>query len=235
MLVNACPLNTDVTLDTPSVKIVCLGNPVLFRQTVFIHCRPTVRASRHLFRCSCLPSGSLHPQLAPHTTAKRSGRTLSSTRTTRCAIRHYSYTKTHPPLQPVPIPSYLIAIASGNVRYRAFPDAHGQEWSAGTWAEPEFIDAAFWEFSEHTCKWVMFACLALKECSHDCFSLDMSGLLRVLLSRTGLACMTCWFFLRLSRTVAWQVNSNDCLARSGLNELSQENACLTFLTPSVSV
>jgi leukotriene-A4 hydrolase len=52
--------------------------------------------------------------------------------------------------QPVPIPSYLIAIAVGNVRYRAFPAVPGRKWSTGIWAEPEFIDAAYWEFSEDT-------------------------------------------------------------------------------------
>ncbi|KAL6301026.1 peptidase family M1-domain-containing protein [Sparassis latifolia] len=50
--------------------------------------------------------------------------------------------------QPVPIPSYLIAIAAGNVRYRSFPKAEGKAWTTGVWAEPEFIDAAYWEFSE---------------------------------------------------------------------------------------
>jgi leukotriene-A4 hydrolase len=52
--------------------------------------------------------------------------------------------------QPVPIPSYLIALAAGNVRYRAFPAVPGRSWSTGIWAEPEFIDAAYWEFSEDT-------------------------------------------------------------------------------------
>ncbi|PCH33157.1 hypothetical protein WOLCODRAFT_147267 [Wolfiporia cocos MD-104 SS10] len=50
--------------------------------------------------------------------------------------------------QPVPIPSYLIAIAVGNVRYRACPKVEGKQWKTGVWAEPELIDAAYWEFSE---------------------------------------------------------------------------------------
>ncbi|OBZ79425.1 Leukotriene A-4 hydrolase [Grifola frondosa] len=50
--------------------------------------------------------------------------------------------------QPVPIPSYLIAISAGNVRYRAFPQVEGKAWTIGVWAEPELIDAAYWEFSE---------------------------------------------------------------------------------------
>jgi len=52
--------------------------------------------------------------------------------------------------QPVPIPSYLIAIACGNVRYRPFPRIEGKDWTSGIWAEPELIDAAYWEFSEDT-------------------------------------------------------------------------------------
>ncbi|EGN92717.1 hypothetical protein SERLA73DRAFT_127308 [Serpula lacrymans var. lacrymans S7.3] len=57
--------------------------------------------------------------------------------------------------QPVPIPSYLIAIASGNVRYRAFPKVEGKEWKCGIWAEPELIDASYWEFSEDTTKFLV--------------------------------------------------------------------------------
>ncbi|RPD59495.1 zincin [Lentinus tigrinus ALCF2SS1-6] len=52
--------------------------------------------------------------------------------------------------QPVPIPPYLIAIAIGNFRYRALPKVEGKEWSTGIWAEPELIDAAYWEFSKDT-------------------------------------------------------------------------------------
>ncbi|KAH9949467.1 hypothetical protein B0H21DRAFT_728077 [Amylocystis lapponica] len=54
----------------------------------------------------------------------------------------YTYT------QPVPIPSYLIAIAAGNVRYHPCPSIAGKQWKSGVWAEPELIDAAYWEFSE---------------------------------------------------------------------------------------
>ena len=54
------------------------------------------------------------------------------------------------PGQPVPIPPYLIAIAAGNFRYRALPKVEGKAWSTGVWAEPELVDAAYWEFSEAT-------------------------------------------------------------------------------------
>ncbi|KAF8885226.1 leukotriene-A4 hydrolase [Gymnopilus junonius] len=56
--------------------------------------------------------------------------------------------------QPVPIPSYLIAIAVGNVRYRPFPKPEGKQWTSGIWAEPETIDAAYWEFSEDTTRFL---------------------------------------------------------------------------------
>jgi len=48
--------------------------------------------------------------------------------------------------QPVPIPSYLIAIAAGNVRYHGCPKVEGKQWSTGVWAEPEMIESAYWEF-----------------------------------------------------------------------------------------
>ncbi|KAF4623043.1 hypothetical protein D9613_001552 [Agrocybe pediades] len=56
--------------------------------------------------------------------------------------------------QPVPIPSYLIAIAVGNVRYRPFSKPKGKTWTSGIWAEPELIDSAYWEFSEDTTRFL---------------------------------------------------------------------------------
>ncbi|KAF7340280.1 Leukotriene A-4 hydrolase [Mycena venus] len=56
--------------------------------------------------------------------------------------------------QPVPIPSYLLAIACGNVRYRPFPQFEDKQWQTGIWAEPELIDAAYWEFSEDTSRFL---------------------------------------------------------------------------------
>jgi hypothetical protein len=58
-----------------------------------------------------------------------------------------------PASQPIPIPSYLIAIAAGNVRYRAFPAVEGKSWTTGVWAEPEVVDAAYFEFSEDTVRY----------------------------------------------------------------------------------
>ncbi|KAJ7352538.1 peptidase family M1-domain-containing protein [Mycena albidolilacea] len=56
--------------------------------------------------------------------------------------------------QPVPIPSYLIAIASGNVRYKPFPKFEDKQWRTGIWAEPELLDAAYWEFSADTARFL---------------------------------------------------------------------------------
>jgi leukotriene-A4 hydrolase len=52
----------------------------------------------------------------------------------------------------------LIAIACGNVRYRAFPEVSGKTWKSGIWAEPELIDAAYWEFSEDTGRCGLLKC-----------------------------------------------------------------------------
>ncbi|KAI0075897.1 hypothetical protein K474DRAFT_1663655 [Panus rudis PR-1116 ss-1] len=56
--------------------------------------------------------------------------------------------------QPIPIPSYLIAIAAGNLVYRPFDIPPGKTWTSGIWAEPELIEAAYWEFSEDTTKFL---------------------------------------------------------------------------------
>ncbi|KAI0044083.1 leukotriene-A4 hydrolase [Auriscalpium vulgare] len=56
--------------------------------------------------------------------------------------------------QPVGIPSYLIAIASGNLRYRPFAAIEGKTWKTGVWAEPELLDTSHWEFSEDTARFL---------------------------------------------------------------------------------
>ncbi|KAG6849471.1 hypothetical protein H0H93_008198, partial [Arthromyces matolae] len=56
--------------------------------------------------------------------------------------------------QPVPIPSYLLAIASGNLHYRTFSKPEHCEWTTGIWAEPELIDRAYWEFSKDTARFL---------------------------------------------------------------------------------
>jgi leukotriene-A4 hydrolase len=55
-------------------------------------------------------------------------------------------------VQPVAMPSYLIAIASGELVYRPFKQLEGKNWRTGVWTEPQLMDAAFWEFSEDTPK-----------------------------------------------------------------------------------
>lgn len=56
--------------------------------------------------------------------------------------------------QPVPIATYIIAIAVGNVQYRRFPQYEDKQWKTGVWAEPELIDSAYWEFSEDTARFL---------------------------------------------------------------------------------
>ncbi|CCO33323.1 leukotriene-A4 hydrolase [Rhizoctonia solani AG-1 IB] len=58
---------------------------------------------------------------------------------------------------PIPIPSYLIAIASGNVIYKPFAAVSDRPWKTGVWTEPEQMDAAFWEFSKDTSSYVLQA------------------------------------------------------------------------------
>ncbi|TBU46292.1 metalloprotease [Dichomitus squalens] len=59
--------------------------------------------------------------------------------------------------QPIPIPPYLVAIAAGNFTYRALPKVEGKQWTSGVWAEPETLDAAYWEFSEDIKKFLVTA------------------------------------------------------------------------------
>ncbi|TEB26297.1 leukotriene-A4 hydrolase [Coprinellus micaceus] len=56
--------------------------------------------------------------------------------------------------QPVAIPSYLLAIAVGDLEYRAFPQFEDKQWKTGVWAEPDVIEKAYWEFSEDTAKFL---------------------------------------------------------------------------------
>ncbi|RSH81372.1 hypothetical protein EHS25_006904 [Saitozyma podzolica] len=59
--------------------------------------------------------------------------------------------------QPVAIPSYLIAIASGELVYRPFKQLEGRKWRSGAWTEPLMMDEAYWEFSEDTARFVAAA------------------------------------------------------------------------------
>ncbi|KAG1838375.1 hypothetical protein DFJ58DRAFT_814207 [Suillus subalutaceus] len=54
--------------------------------------------------------------------------------------------------QPTPIPSYLLAIAAGNLQYRPFQVPDGKQWKSGVWSEPELMDSSFWEFSRDTAR-----------------------------------------------------------------------------------
>ncbi|KAI0742573.1 metalloprotease [Daedaleopsis nitida] len=59
--------------------------------------------------------------------------------------------------QPVPIPTYLIAIAVGNFTYCEFPKYDDKKWSTGIWAEPETMDDAYQEFYEDIPKFLATA------------------------------------------------------------------------------
>ncbi|KAK4685307.1 leukotriene-A4 hydrolase, partial [Tremellales sp. Uapishka_1] len=59
--------------------------------------------------------------------------------------------------QPVAIPTYLIAIAAGELIYKPFKQLEGKQWRSGCWTEPLVMDDAFWEFSEDTANFVATA------------------------------------------------------------------------------
>ena len=44
----------------------------------------------------------------------------------------------------------FIAIASGHIIYKPFPQLKDKSWTSGVWAEPVTMDAAYWEFSADT-------------------------------------------------------------------------------------
>ncbi|CAK5264193.1 unnamed protein product [Mycena citricolor] len=104
--------------------------------------------------------------------------------------------------QPVPIPSYLIAIASGNVRYRPFASLPERAWTSGVWAEPELMDASFWEFSEHTAKWV--TAIGNHIWHFPNAIADSSRPPRILWCPTNLVFLICLSFRRLFLMAEWK-------------------------------
>ena len=101
--------------------------------------------------------------------------------------------------QPVAIPSYLIAIAAGDLRYRAFTKPAGKTWSSGIWTEPSLLDAAFWEFSEDTTRQVTHK----TKYSSITIALGSSQPRRSWLETIALEHMTYWSFLQASLTEEW--------------------------------
>ncbi|WVO17684.1 leukotriene A-4 hydrolase/aminopeptidase [Cryptococcus depauperatus] len=59
--------------------------------------------------------------------------------------------------QPVSIPSYLIAICSGELVYRSFDKLEGCDWQSGVWTEPGSMDTVYWEFHKDTANFVATA------------------------------------------------------------------------------
>ncbi|KIJ64025.1 hypothetical protein HYDPIDRAFT_133351 [Hydnomerulius pinastri MD-312] len=59
--------------------------------------------------------------------------------------------------QAEPIPSYLLAIAAGNLRYRAFSVPEGKTWTSGVWTEPELLEKAHYEFCDDTPRYLSAA------------------------------------------------------------------------------
>ncbi|KAF8132825.1 peptidase family M1-domain-containing protein [Boletus edulis] len=59
--------------------------------------------------------------------------------------------------QAEPIPSYLLAIAAGDLRYRPFVVPDGRTWSCGVWTEPKLLEDAYNEFCEDTPRYLAAA------------------------------------------------------------------------------
>ena len=56
--------------------------------------------------------------------------------------------------KPIAIPSYLIALAAGDVVYRQFPPVGDETWTTGIWTEECFMDRAYSEFNGAPAKYV---------------------------------------------------------------------------------
>jgi leukotriene-A4 hydrolase len=103
-----------------------------------------------------------------------------------------------------------LAIASGNIAYRAFDTPSGVNWTSGVWTEPEMMDRCFWEFSEDTTKYVT---------SHNrnrCISYNIRFVAEA---------------EKILIPYQWGVYDILVLPPS-FPYGGMENACLTFLTPS---
>jgi hypothetical protein len=123
--------------------------------------------------------------------------------------------------QDVAIPSYLVAIASGNLAHRAFAEPEGKSWRTGTWTEPEALDAVHWEFSADTNKRVSTAALRAGPSSTD-HELPASGSSRsprtspATATRSG-APTTSSSSRRASRALIIASSQNDLLSDLELN------------------
>ncbi|KDQ17535.1 hypothetical protein BOTBODRAFT_172006 [Botryobasidium botryosum FD-172 SS1] len=135
----------------------------LFSQCQAIHARslaplqdtPSVKITYSAKVKSTLPVLLSALRISPPTVSVHNGKEVGKD------IVTYEYS------QPVPTPSYLIAIASGNLVYKAFTtlttgkehETHpmAKPWKTGVWTEPELMEKAYWEFSEDTAKFVATA------------------------------------------------------------------------------
>lgn len=150
-------------LDTPALKIVCCLS--IFLSASSLHYALDI----DLYGQSHLRSARLtvcHPYFTifrgPRTRRQRDRQGLCDICLQTSSFihfeRHFILPYSIRDTQPVGIPSYLIAIASGNVRYKAFKPFEGRQWKTGVWAEPEILEQSYWEFSEDTARYVITVC-----------------------------------------------------------------------------
>lgn len=131
--------------DTPSVKIVRL---LFFRLLVITQGCQEIQGAHHVCVTRAHVGYPDCPSSGPVSGQRRAREEVGDVRVRSGASASRARTTYHNRIQPIPIPSYLLAIASGNVVYRAFDVPEGKTWTSGVWAEPDLVDAAWYEFNE---------------------------------------------------------------------------------------
>jgi hypothetical protein len=99
------------------------------------------------------------------------------------------------------VPTYLIAIAAGNLKYKPFSPPPGKTWKMGIWAELEVLEAADWEFKEDAPKSVDQIVVHTSHRAH----IDSWFRQKISCSLITLVIMICWFYHPLSHMAAWCV------------------------------
>lgn len=120
-------------------------------------------------------------------------------------------------------------MASGDLVYKSFDKLAGKEWTTGVWAEPETIDAAYWEFHKDTANYVAAAEKLVTPYVLFRPMRSYGNILTHFVEDTNSGCTTCWFFLRPSLTVAW---SEDLQSDSETRGLSHDSDRKTLVSPS---
>ncbi|KAL7415639.1 peptidase family M1-domain-containing protein [Mrakia frigida] len=127
-------------------------HPYLYSQSQAIHARSLI-PSQDTPSIKSTYSASVHSTLPVLLSAIRISPSISAPLETGGKTVEYKYE------QKVKVPSYLIAIAAGNLVYKEISKQgeNGASWRTGVWSEPEQIEASYWEFKEDQAKFVAAA------------------------------------------------------------------------------